>query len=431
MKLQHVIFPFLILMLSCDQLEHRPSIPSTGGTTSINGALDTSFGTSGYVLTAFNGTPTHVKISPSSQKIIVMGVARVSGVNTLELEQYTTAGVLDTASFATSGVLTPSPVMGVGIDMAVQADGKILVLGATVSTTGSADSNAYFLNRYDTAGVLDAAGFNGGSITLATDWGTTTFVPTSLTVDGNGAIVVAGKSTVTVGTTYPEFAMVRYASNGTLDTTFNTTGLVSTVIGASDDSEISGITDVTSSKYIVVGTSCPHLASNPVCHLYMKGYTNAGAADVTYAGGGVLDLGPARLGHLETLTDQSSLVSATFDGVLGILHVSTAGVVDTAYGTSGTAIPPGLKFTLQSNDLPVLLGHDQNSSTLLERFSLTGAVDTDFDSSGQITAGLNGLASHPTDVAVQSDGKAVVVGVASTMYNLTYGQYLFLQRFTQ
>ncbi|MCP4168288.1 MAG: hypothetical protein GY759_20685, partial [Chloroflexi bacterium] len=93
----------------------------------------------------------------------------------------------------------------------VQSDGKILVAG----TNGFADPT-FALYRYDTNGLLDTSfGTNG---TLTTDIGAGNDEGKSATLQSDGKILVAGYSH---NGTDNDFALVRYNADGSLDTDFD------------------------------------------------------------------------------------------------------------------------------------------------------------------------------------------------------------------
>ena len=84
--------------------------------------------------------------------------------------------------------------------------------------------------RYNTDGTLDTS-FNGtGKVT--TEISGANDVPYAVAIQPDGRIVAAGYAT---GRSTTDFALVRYNPNGTLDTTFNGTGKVITPIGSLDD----------------------------------------------------------------------------------------------------------------------------------------------------------------------------------------------------
>ena len=108
--------------------------------------------------------------------------------------------------------------------IAVQPDGKIVAVG--FSTPAAGPSSDFALVRYESTGRIDRrfgdngrvlTDFSGGSVDQAF----------GVAIDSIGRIVVAGSSG-------SDFAVARYNPDGTPDNTFNSTGKVLTNLGASD-----------------------------------------------------------------------------------------------------------------------------------------------------------------------------------------------------
>ncbi|MFN9753578.1 MAG: Ig-like domain-containing protein, partial [Planctomycetota bacterium] len=93
---------------------------------------------------------------------------------------------------------------------------------------GSTDDFA--LVRYNANGTLDTSFGTSGMVTTAI--GTGNDQGLSVTVQPDGKIVVGGVARI--GST-DDFALVRYNANGSLDTSFGTGGKVTTAIGTGDD----------------------------------------------------------------------------------------------------------------------------------------------------------------------------------------------------
>ena len=103
--------------------------------------------------------------------------------------------------------------------IAIQSDGKIVAGG--YATTGASQ---FTLARYKTDGSLDLTfGTNG---IVSTVIGTESII-NSITIQSDGKIVAGGYATI--GTT--QFTLARYNTDGLLDATFGTNGIVSTIIG--------------------------------------------------------------------------------------------------------------------------------------------------------------------------------------------------------
>ncbi len=194
-----------------------------------NGVLDATFGSTGKVITAIGASDDYadaLAIQPDG-KIVVAGYCSISGNNDFCLARYLASGALD-SSFGTTGKV----ITAIGPDydnasaIALQPDGKIVVAGYCFN-----GSNTDFcLARYLASGALDTSFNSTGKV--VTTIGAATDVASALALQPDGKIVVAGYCFNGSNT---DFCLARYLASGTLDTSFNTTGTVITAIGASDD----------------------------------------------------------------------------------------------------------------------------------------------------------------------------------------------------
>ncbi|MFN9914614.1 MAG: hypothetical protein ACK53L_18645, partial [Pirellulaceae bacterium] len=85
--------------------------------------------------------------------------------------------------------------------------------------------------RYNTDGSLDTSFGTSGRVVTAI--GTTIDQGYSITLQPDGKIVIAG-ATYNSSNNY-DFALIRYNANGSLDGSFGTGGTVTTPIGSSND----------------------------------------------------------------------------------------------------------------------------------------------------------------------------------------------------
>jgi uncharacterized delta-60 repeat protein len=196
-----------------------------------DGSMDTSFGGGDGIVTtdiaADNDLGKSVVLQPDG-KIVVAGFSRVGVNNNFAVIRYNSDGSLDT-SFDGDGIVTTAvPIFSSHIDdVALQADGKIVVIGDAQDGSGS----DFAVVRYNTDGSLDTS-FGGTGIVI-TAVGTTSS-PQSIVVQADGKIL-AGGSTYN-GTDY-DFAVVRYNTDGTLDTSFGGgDGIATIALGSGDDS---------------------------------------------------------------------------------------------------------------------------------------------------------------------------------------------------
>jgi uncharacterized delta-60 repeat protein len=194
-----------------------------------DGSLDTGFGIEGKVRTdLFAGSDSAESVIVQADgKIVVAGRAFVRNSNDFAIVRYLVDGTRD-AGFGVNGIVTTD--FGGGSDMAfgitLQADGKLIANG--FSANGATETFA--LARYNHNGSLDTSFGQLGKVTSAVgefnsySWGST--------LQNDGKILIAGRATKDGS---QDFAIVRYNPDGTLDTQFGSNGKVVTPVSPGDD----------------------------------------------------------------------------------------------------------------------------------------------------------------------------------------------------
>jgi uncharacterized delta-60 repeat protein len=197
-----------------------------------NGALDATFGKGGLVTTAVNGGAYSVAIQPADGKIVVGGFVSVGSNVEWLLLRYNANGSLDTTFGSNGEVITSLPPGDDWIEsVVVQPDGKILAGGRAAYAPppyGGTQANPEFtLVRYNPNGSLDSTFGSGGIVhTLWSGTGGGTGAIHALALQGNGQIVAVGVAWPS-NTGAHAWGLARYNADGSLDTTFGTGGLVS------------------------------------------------------------------------------------------------------------------------------------------------------------------------------------------------------------
>lgn len=218
--------------------------------------LDTSFNGTGVVNYVGTGTGLAHGYSvtvQNDQKILVSG-SETTGLpvdvnpDVLVL-RYTSSGALDTA-FAVNGVFiyqNPSgdyPSYGNNIEL--QPDGKIVVAGSI----GNANEIKALLMRLNTNGTLDSTLGSNGVITYQGSGNYDYAYDIALQPDGKILIAEAsGNNTVT------DAAVVRFLSNGSLDTTFGTQGVFKFGVLGHDSAAYSLYRQPSDGKIVTTGYS--------------------------------------------------------------------------------------------------------------------------------------------------------------------------------
>jgi uncharacterized delta-60 repeat protein len=243
-------------------------------------------------------------------------------------------------------------------DVAIQADGKIVITGvATVAPVG----NTLFVVRVTSTGVLDNT-FNGSGVLYA-DFATPS-IGYGLKIQPDGKIVVTGQ----VGGASNDVAVIRLNTDGTYDNSFDLDGKAVYDITGTNDAGYD--VDVQSDGRIVIGGSTTTTAT----HGLMLRLNSDGTLDNNFDGDGKL-----------TINAGSS------DVILSVV------------------VQPDGKILGGGN-----VGPFATMKLLIVKLNSNGSPDTGFDGDGM------GIYAHTAtdffsgdDIALQSDGKIVATGSGS------------------
>jgi uncharacterized delta-60 repeat protein len=174
------------------------------------GALDTSFDGDGKVTTSFGG-------GLAAQDVAIDGLGRIvavgGGSGVAAIARYNPDGSLDTTFGGTGKVTGLSGATAYGV--AIQADNKIVVSGS------SGTNSDFIVARLNTDGSLDGSFGSGGLASV--DFGAND-IAFDVGIQSDGRIVAAGSKAWGALTTAADFAVARFNTNGTLDTTFDGDG---------------------------------------------------------------------------------------------------------------------------------------------------------------------------------------------------------------
>lgn len=331
-----------------------------------DGSLDTTFNNTGIVTTSLDGFALGMTIQPDG-KIVAVG----SSNNTIALVRYTITGSLDSIFNGTGIVTTTIPnKTSYGRSLVIQPDSKIAVAG--VLQNQSFSDTEILLVRYNSDGSLDPTLNGTGIVTTpigidAKGW--------SIALQSDNRIVIGGPSYGPPGS----FTVVRYTTSGSLDVTFNGTGIVTTTIGANSGVHSTAIQP--DGKIVVSGLSGG--TSPGKLTFAIARYNSDGSLDSNFNSAGVVTttLGPfpSGLGTCECFTS----VALQQNGKIVVAGITNSGT-------------------------DPLFGYDLDF--VVVRYNHDGSLDTTFKSSGVVTTSLGTIFDWGEAVAIQSNGKIVVAG---------------------
>jgi uncharacterized delta-60 repeat protein len=241
----------------------------------------------------------------------------------------------------------------------------------------SASDYDFMVIRYNTDGSLDSNFGIGGVVT--TDFANSQDKAYCMAIQNDGKIVVAGYA---YSVNSDKIALARYNSNGTLDSTFNTNGKVITAIGSVGDYAY-GIALQNDGKIVVTGGTT---AINNLDLLTLR-YNTYGSLDTSFDGDGIV---VQNLSNNQN--DLGNDVVIQTDGKILVAGYANAGI---------------------------------NSDFALLRFNTDGSLDNSFDSDGILTHGIVGTFNeYANALALQNDGKIVVTGnTNNSFYDFVVTRY--------
>ncbi|MBS1793428.1 MAG: VCBS repeat-containing protein [Acidobacteria bacterium] len=212
----------------------------------LDGTLDTSFDTDGKVTVAVtNGVDTlNAAAIQANDRIILAG----SSNGDFCLVRLLGTGALDT-NFDTDGIVTTdfNGSDDVANAITIQPDGRSVVCGAAGQ---SATERDFGCARYNTNGALNLSFDTDGKATASVSTGTNDQAY-DIAVQPDGKLVVAGAAAPVGGL---DAAVVRFNSDGSLDTSFDTDGKVSADINVGS-ADIGRAVALQADGRIVVGGS--------------------------------------------------------------------------------------------------------------------------------------------------------------------------------
>lgn len=308
-----------------------------------------------------NGTVVVATFSDGSSAQVV--VQNVAGSVAGSFFPFTGFSPLLDSTFSSDGKATVAIVGSVNNEfawgVAAQPDGKIVLGGVA----GSGAGDDFAVVRLLADGSPDPSFDSDGKVLTPVGGGAD--LGRAIALQPDGKIVLAGQSHN--GSNW-EFAVVRYNPDGSLDTSFNTTGKVITPIGIDNDRAFA-VALQPDGKIVVAG------------YAVMGGIINAHFALVRYNPDGSLD--------------------TTFSSD-GIQTTAIGGIEDQAFGV-----------VIQPDGKIVAVGYSYNGSNkdiALVRYHADGSLDSSFDGDGKMTMAIGGLDDIGYGITMQPDGKILVAG---------------------
>lgn len=307
-KLINSAFIFMAISLTC--------LP---GFAASPGSLDSSFGLAGFVQTNnFGNDSISDLVVQTNGKIVA--ISRNDSMDFV-VSRYTTDGSLD-SSFSGDGRrnIDFSGNSDFGSLVCSQSDNKVVLLGFTDVNSVSQIAVA----RLNPDGSSDLSFSSDGEVVLP--FGS---FPTGCAIQPDGKIVF------TLSSISSNFATLRLTAGGVLDTTFGTNGFVSTNVGATNI-RTGGVKLQTDGKILVFGNR-----SN-FAECVIVRYNSNGVLDTTFNGAGInvfnFSTATENLSNIALQSNERIVLGISqADNIVKVARLFSTGNLDTTFGTNGVS----------------------------------------------------------------------------------------------
>jgi uncharacterized delta-60 repeat protein len=355
------------------------------------------------------------------------------------------SGGVVTTAFPTAEVATAAAV-AVYPNAGTANDSKIVAAGNFVNSSGEGE---LALARYNANGSLDTSFGSAGTVITALGRGNSA---QAVAIQPDGKVLASGYVLQQNNNNNYDFALTRYNSNGSLDTSFGNKGVVTTNLtgsakSASED-DANAIVVQPDGKIILAGTSTTGTVSTNN-NIALARYNSNGSLDTSFGSGGKVITSylsiPGSIGNISgdsvALEPDGSIVvfgASQFAGGVNhpfVARYTSSGVLDSTFGGTGIVVLTQVSLiqrsggnsgqvagVVQGDGRIVVEGVDATTSSAdLARLNLNGSLDSTFGTGGiAFEGGLSVTGLHPS-IALQSDGKFVLGADSQTVRLLSNG----------
>lgn len=270
-------------------------------------------------------------------------------------------------------------------------------------------------------GVLDSTFGNNGKVisNIGSRVGSSD-VARAIAVQTDGKFVAGGYS---YDGAQKDFALIRYNTNGSLDSSFGSNGRLILSLSSGDD-EIHGLAMQTDGKILVGGSA--NINSNG--EFAIVRFNSDGSLDTSFgASGKIITPVSNDRDYIQALAVQpdGKIVAAGVGGTaFVVVRYNSDGSLDAAFDGDGKVLIPSFNganaVAIQTDNKIVVAGYGLDGSVygsyydiVIVRLNPDGSFDMSFDTDGMLTTGIN-KDDVVNAIAIQSDGKIVVAGYTDT-----------------
>jgi len=371
------------------------------------GSLDSSFAIGGKLFFDLPQARTIVSVlSQPDGKLILIGSANNGTNDDFLLIRLTSKGALDTTFDGDGLVLTDFGGIDRASDVAIQNDGKIIVVGTVDNGSGVTDSA---IARYLPGGALDTS-FSGDGKAILTNF-------PGMQGDAFWTVICQPDGKIVAGGSAPSgFLLARFDASGSLDSSFGASGITVTS-GGTFVRDVRDVFVLGDGKLIAAGGSSRSVVAR---------YNADGSLDASFGGSGIsiLNFGFYAQATAYDIAPDGKIIlagaaSPTNDFSGFVARLTSLGVPDNTFGNGGIQVtdlnPGGADFfndvSLDSEGRVVAIGYTGDSSTwdpALVRYNNDGSTDQRFGIGGKVVRDLGG--EEPIYAATIVGDKLVAVG---------------------
>jgi uncharacterized delta-60 repeat protein len=382
------------------------------------GQLDPTFGSDGRVTTMIGShlSDASAVVVQRDGKIVVGGKADFAN---LALARFKLNGALDSAFGSSGRVMTSLGSVDAAVyGLAIQPDRKIVAAGVDYPTQYESD---FVVARYNPNGSLDSSFGNGGIVTTDFDRLDTGH---AVVVQPDGTIVVAGEA---IGPGGPTVAIARYRANGSLDPAFGSGGKVRSPVGIGAGT---GLARQPDGKLVVSGT----VPGNPGPQFALLRFHSNGSFDASFGSAGIAEapVGSRSYPYGVALQADGKVVAAgnaedsSRHYGWGVVRLNGDGTMDETFGHDGAVVTNtganggfAHDVAVQQNGKIVTAGYTpledptDGTHTTVVRYEPNGDLDPRFGKNGIVNTNFGNVEyNYVAGLALQRDGKILVSGGA-------------------
>lgn len=258
-------------------------------------------------------------------------------------------------------------------------------------------------------GAIDTGFGTNGKVYLHV--GTSSAFLFSVAVQADGKIVAGGYSYVG---SCPQFLVVRFNTDGSLDTSFGGTGMVSTSFSNSSGSGIAALAIQPDGKIVAAGNTPSGFGA--------ARYNTDGSLDTSFGTSGQTTMyvgGSYACQALRLQSDGKIVLAGDAGGNMVVVRLSTNGGLDATFNGTGmvntsfsTGYDEAYALVIQADGKIVVGGHGgdsgQSRNFALLRYNGDGSLDSTFGTDGKVATALG--SSKINTLALQADGKIMTGG---------------------